>query len=188
MICMASGWGYSMDISNKLSIARVLLIPFIVIALYINTPAARIIGLIIYLVAAATDFLDGAIARKYNLITNFGKFIDPVADKLLVLSTMCMFVSLNELPAYVFIIILCRELAVDGLRLVASTQNVVIAASKYGKYKTSLQMLALIFYFTNNAPFGSFPIKQILIVLALIMTIISGVDYFIKNKKALKGA
>ncbi|NMD37748.1 MAG: CDP-diacylglycerol--glycerol-3-phosphate 3-phosphatidyltransferase, partial [Christensenellaceae bacterium] len=110
------------------------------------------------------------------------------ADKLLVLSTMCMFVALKELPAYVFIIILCRELAVDGLRLVASTQDVVIAASNYGKYKTTLQMIALIFYFTNNAPFGTFPIKQIIMALALIMTIISGVDYFIKNKSALKGA
>ena len=177
-----------MNISNKLSIARVILIPFVVIALYINSPASRIIGLVFYLVAALTDFLDGAIARKYNLVTNFGKFIDPVADKLLVLSTMCMFVALNELPAYLFIIILCRELAVDGLRLVASTQNVVIAASNYGKYKTSLQMLALIFYFTKNMPFGAFPVNKILMLMALIMTIISGVDYFIKNKDALKGA
>ena len=121
-----------MNLPNKLSVARVLCIPAIVTLLHFQSDTCRIIAAVLFILGCITDFLDGRIARKRNLVTDFGKFIDPVADKLLVLTTLIMLVYLKMMPAWIVIVILCRELAVDGLRMVAVTKGNVIAAGPLG--------------------------------------------------------
>jgi CDP-diacylglycerol--glycerol-3-phosphate 3-phosphatidyltransferase len=170
------------NLPNKLSIIRVALIPVIVILLYQQSDACRIIAGALFIIASLTDFLDGFIARKYNLVTNFGKFIDPVADKLLVLTTLIMLLHRGQMEAWIIIIILCRELAVDGLRLVAVTQGKVIAASPFGKIKTTCQMFMIIAaILLNQAAFSTW-YMIILTVAAVVMTLFSAVDYFMKNR------
>ena len=170
-----------MNLPNKLSIIRVALIPVIVILLYQQSDACRIIAGALFIIASLTDFLDGFIARKYNLVTNFGKFIDPVADKLLVLTTLIMLLHRGQMEAWIIIIILCRELAVDGLRLVAVTQGKVIAASPFGKIKTTCQMIMITAaILLNQAAFSTW-YMIILTVAAVVMTLFSAVDYFMKN-------
>ena len=152
----------------------------------------RYAALFLFILAAITDFVDGHIARKYNLVTNFGKFIDPVADKLLVLSTMVMLSWHGLLPAWIVVAVLFRELAVDGLRLVAVEQGRVIAAGKLGKLKTTFQMIMIIAHLVY---FAQFPLLHILArwlmlpsqLAVLVMTIWSGVDYFVRNKEVLRG-
>ncbi|MBQ6060759.1 MAG: CDP-diacylglycerol--glycerol-3-phosphate 3-phosphatidyltransferase [Clostridia bacterium] len=171
-----------MNLPNKLSIIRVALIPVIVILLYQQSDACRIIAGALFIIASLTDFLDGFIARKYNLVTNFGKFIDPVADKLLVLTTLIMLLHRGQMEAWIIIIILCRELAVDGLRLVAVTQGKVIAASPFGKIKTTCQMIMITAaILLNQAAFSTW-YMIILTVAAVVMTLFSAVDYFMKNR------
>ena len=171
-----------MNLPNKLSIIRVALIPVIVILLYQQSNACRIIAGALFIIASLTDFLDGFIARKYNLVTNFGKFIDPVADKLLVLTTLIMLLHRGQMEAWIIIIILCRELAVDGLRLVAVTQGKVIAASPFGKIKTTCQMIMITAaILLNQAAFSTW-YMIILTVAAVVMTLFSAVDYFMKNR------
>ena len=171
-----------MNLPNKLSIIRVALIPVIVILLYQQSDACRIIAGALFIIASLTDFLDGYIARKYNLVTNFGKFIDPVADKLLVLTTLIMLLHRGQTEAWIIIIILCRELAVDGLRLVAVTQGKVIAASPFGKIKTTCQMIMIIAaILLNQSAFSSW-YMIILTAAAVVMTLFSAVDYFVKNR------
>lgn len=171
-----------MNLPNKLSIVRVALIPVIVILLYQQSDACRIIAGALFIIASLTDFLDGFIARKYNLVTNFGKFIDPVADKLLVLTTLIMLLHRGQMEAWIIIIILCRELAVDGLRLVAVTQGKVIAASPFGKIKTTCQMIMITAaILLNQAAFSTW-YMIILTVAAVVMTLFSAVDYFMKNR------
>ena len=133
-----------MNWPNRITIARVALIPVIVVFLNIQSPAANMIALVAFVLASLTDWLDGYLARKYQIVTNLGRFLDPVADKLLVLSTMIALCGLSRFPAWVCIVVLFRELAVDGLRLVAVQQGRVIAAGKLGKIKTTLQMLTLV--------------------------------------------
>jgi CDP-diacylglycerol--glycerol-3-phosphate 3-phosphatidyltransferase len=170
------------NLPNKLSIIRVALIPVIVILLYQQSDACRIIAGALFIIASLTDFLDGFIARKYNLVTNFGKFIDPVADKLLVLTTLIMLLHRGQMEAWIIIIILCRELAVDGLRLVAVTQGKVIAASPFGKIKTTCQMIMITAaILLNQAAFSTW-YMIILTVAAVVMTLFSAVDYFMKNR------
>lgn len=175
-----------MNIPNRLSIARVALIPVCLLFLHINTPFCQGVALVVFLVAAATDWLDGYLARRNNIVTNFGKFIDPVADKLLVLSTMIALCGLGRFPAWACIIILFRELAVDGLRMVAVEQRKVIAAGPLGKIKTTLQMVTLVVYLLHNWPFGAFPMDTILMVASVLMTLWSGIDYFAKNWDVIK--
>ena len=171
-----------MNLPNKLSIIRVALIPVIVILLYQQSDACRIIAGALFIIASLTDFLDGYIARKYNLVTNFGKFIDPVADKLLVLTTLIMLLHRGQTEAWIIIIILCRELAVDGLRLVAVTQGKVIAASPFGKIKTTCQMIMITAsILLNQSAFSSW-YMIILTAAAVVMTLFSAVDYFVKNR------
>ena len=171
-----------MNLPNKLSIIRVALIPVIVILLYQQSDACRIIAGALFIIASLTDFLDGYIARKYNLVTNFGKFIDPVADKLLVLTTLIMLLHRGQTEAWIIIIILCRELAVDGLRLVAITQGKVIAASPFGKIKTTCQMIMITAsILLNQSAFSSW-YMIILTAAAVVMTLFSAVDYFVKNR------
>jgi len=175
-----------MNWPNRITIARVALIPVIVILLQFDNPVCRALALVAFMLASFTDWLDGYLARRFKIVTNFGKFLDPVADKLLVLSTMIALCGLGRFPAWVCIVVLFRELAVDGLRMVAVEQGRVIAAGKLGKIKTTLQMLTLIMVLLDTAMFGDFPIVDVLMYAAVFMTIWSGLDYFIRNGAVLK--
>ena len=157
-------------------------IPAIAILLYTNDDTCRIIAAVLFILASLTDLLDGHIARKYNLITDFGKFIDPVADKLLVLTTLVMLVRGSLVEAWVVLIILCRELAVDGLRMVAVGQGKVIAAGKLGKWKTTFQMVTIVVILLfNKACFATW-YTGILTGISVALTLWSAVDYFVRNK------
>ena len=177
-----------MNLPNKLTIFRVILIPFFVF--FLLAPYfpgyGKYIAVAIFIVASLTDLADGKIARKYNLVTNFGKFMDPLADKLLVCSAMICLVETKKLAAWIVIIIIAREFIISRFRLVASDNGVVIAASYWGKFKTTFQMLmiiALILDFSNKY----FQIlSTVLVYVALILTVVSLIDYIVKNKNVLK--
>ena len=174
-----------MNLPNKLSVARVLCIPAVVTLLHFPEPACRIAAAVLFILGCLTDFLDGRIARKRNLVTDFGKFIDPVADKLLVLTTLIMLIHLNKMPAWIVIVILCRELAVDGLRMVAVTKGQVIAAGPLGKWKTACQMVLIsAILILNLGAFEAWPLA-VLTVIVVMLTIISAVDYFVRNRSVL---
>ncbi|HNW86440.1 MAG TPA: CDP-diacylglycerol--glycerol-3-phosphate 3-phosphatidyltransferase [Candidatus Limiplasma sp.] len=175
-----------MNWPNRITIARVALIPVIVILLQFDVSICRALALVCFMVASFTDWLDGYLARKLQIVTNFGKFLDPVADKLLVLSTMIALCGLGDFPAWVCIVVLFRELAVDGLRMVAVEQGHVIAAGKLGKIKTALQMLTLILVLLDTRMFGDFPMTELMIYASVAMTLWSGLDYFIRNGAVLK--
>ena len=175
----------SMNLPNKLTMFRVVLIPVFIVVLMsglIAEPASRYIAVIIFCVASFTDYLDGHIARKYNLVTNFGKFMDPLADKLLVSAAMICMIELGMLPAWVVIIIISREFIITGFRLIAAEGGLVIAASWWGKITTVTQMAMIILMLLGvNKVIGT-----ILVVLATIFTVVSGVDYIVKNISVLK--
>ena len=174
-----------MNLPNKLSVARVLCIPAVVTLLHFPEPACRIAAAVLFIIGCLTDFLDGRIARKRNLVTDFGKFIDPVADKLLVLTTLIMLIHLGLMPAWFVIVILCRELAVDGLRMVAVTKGQVIAAGPLGKWKTACQMVLISAMLILNLPLDrSWPLA-VLAGVVILLTIVSGVDYFVRNRSVL---
>ena len=171
-----------MNLPNKLSVARVLCIPAIVTLLHFPEPACRIAAAVLFIIGCLTDFLDGRIARKRNLVTDFGKFIDPVADKLLVLTTLVMLVRAGLMEAWVLVLILCRELAVDGLRMVAVGQGKVIAAGPWGKWKTTFQMITVIVILLTDQPcFGTW-YTAVLTGISAALTVWSAVDYFVKNR------
>lgn len=170
-----------MNWPNRLSLLRVALIPVCLVFLHIPTPFGQAMAVLVFVAAALTDWLDGYLARKQKIVTNFGKFIDPVADKLLVLSMLVGLCGLGRFPAWACIVVLFRELAVDGLRMVAVEQGQVIAAGPLGKLKTILQMVMITVYLLGNWPFGAFPMDRILLALVLVMTVWSGVDYFVRN-------
>ncbi|MBM7560640.1 CDP-diacylglycerol--glycerol-3-phosphate 3-phosphatidyltransferase [Fusibacter tunisiensis] len=174
-----------MNVANQLTILRILMIPFFIFFLLTGQ---SILALIFFATASFTDFLDGYLARKYHLVTNFGKFMDPLADKLLVTSALIGFVELGELKAWVVIIILSREFIVSIFRAIAAADGIVIAASWWGKAKTISQMIMIIVLLMGNYPFSllNFPMDQILIYLATVLTVISGYDYIVKNKQVLK--
>lgn len=175
----------SMNLPNKLTIFRVILIPVFIIALMsgiIPEPVNRYVGVVIFCVASFTDYLDGHIARKYNLVTNFGKFMDPLADKLLVSSALICMIELGFLPAWIVIIIISREFIITGFRLIAAEGGLVIAASWWGKIKTVTQMLMIILVLLGVGGI----IGNILIILATVFTVISGVDYIVRNIGVLK--
>lgn len=176
-----------MNLPNKLTVLRVIMIPFFVFFLLWEggqNQTFRLISLAIFIVASLTDLLDGKIARKYNLVTDFGKFMDPLADKLLVCSALICLVSMDRLPAWMVIVIISREFIISGFRLVASDNGVVIAASYWGKFKTTFQMLMIIVLFLDLG--GIFDlIGQILTWAALILTVVSLVDYLVKNKSVI---
>lgn len=175
-----------MNLPNKLTILRVILIPFFLVALMVDTFAyGKWIAVGIFIVASLTDMLDGKIARKYNLITNFGKFMDPLADKLLVCSAMIALIELDRIPAWVVIIIISREFIISGFRLVASDNGIVIAAGWWGKVKTVVQMVMIIFIMCDFGGSVVSVIENILIYAALALTVISLIDYLIKNKEVL---
>jgi CDP-diacylglycerol--glycerol-3-phosphate 3-phosphatidyltransferase len=181
-----------MNLPNKLTIFRVILIPFFIIALLVpGIPAGKWIALLIFIVASLTDMADGKIARKYGLVTDFGKFMDPIADKMLVCSAMIALISLGRIMAWVVIIIIAREFTIGGFREVAAEKGKVIAAGMWGKVKTTVQMIMVIFLIADlgsSIPVIAFPVhilEQILIYAALILTIISLCDYLTKNKDVI---
>ncbi len=175
-----------MNLPNKLTMFRVILIPFFVLFMLVDiTTVDKWIALAIFIVASLTDLLDGKIARKYNLVTNFGKFMDPLADKLLVCSALICLVELAKLPAWMVIVIIAREFIISGFRLIASDNGVVIAASYWGKFKTVFQMVMICLLIADLG--GMFTIlEQVSIWIALALTVISMVDYLLKNKKVWK--
>ena len=175
-----------MNLPNKLTILRVILIPFFLVFLMVDgIPGGKWISLAIFIVASLTDMLDGKIARKYNLITNFGKFMDPLADKLLVCSAMIAMIDLGRIPCWVVIIIIAREFIISGFRLVASDNGVVIAAGWWGKIKTVVQMIMIIVLICDFGGKVVGIIENVLMYAALALTIISLVDYLVKNKDVL---
>ena len=170
-----------MNLPNKLTIFRVILIPFFVVFLLLDpsNQTYRYIADAIFIIASLTDMLDGKIARKYNLVTNFGKFMDPLADKLLVSAAMICLIATGQLAAWIVIVI-------SGFRLIASDNGIVIAASYWGKFKTVFQMLMIIVLIANiQMPFFTV-LGTILIYVALVPTIVSLIDYIVKNKDVLK--
>ena len=177
-----------MNLPNKLTLFRVILIPFFVICLLLDPSSLqlRLAADLIFIIASLTDMLDGKIARKYNLVTNFGKFMDPLADKLLVCSAMICLISTGQLYAWVVIIIVAREFIISGFRLIAVENGKVIAANIYGKLKTVSQMLMIIVLVANF----DFPIwyylGQALIWISLVLTVLSLVVYIWQNKEVLK--
>ena len=177
-----------MNLPNKLTMFRVILIPFFVF--FLLAPYfegyGNYVAVAIFIVASRTDLLDGKIARKYNLVTNFGKFMDPLADKLLVCSAMICLIELGLLPAWIVIIIIAREFIISGFRLIASDNGVVIAASYWGKFKTTFQMLMVIVLLLNFDIPAFKILGTVLIWIATILTVVSLIDYIIKNKDVLK--
>ena len=176
-----------MNLPNKLTIFRVILIPFFVVFLLLDpsNQTYRYIADAIFIIASLTDMLDGKIARKYNLVTNFGKFMDPLADKLLVSAAMICLIATGQLAAWIVIVIISREFIISGFRLIASDNGIVIAASYWGKFKTVFQMLMIIFLIANiHMPFFTV-LGTILIYVALVLTIVSLIDYIAKNKQVL---
>ena len=177
-----------MNIPNKLTLFRMILIPFFVFFLLTDVcgKASPYIALAIFIIASLTDWFDGRIARKYGLVTDFGKFMDPLADKLLVSSALICFVELGKLPAWIVVIIISREFIISGFRLVAADNGVVIAASMYGKFKTVFQMAMIIMLMVDI----DWPVYRVLTnivtAIAVIMTIVSLIDYIVKNKGVMQ--
>ncbi|TWT04542.1 CDP-diacylglycerol--glycerol-3-phosphate 3-phosphatidyltransferase [Planomicrobium sp. CPCC 101079] len=188
-----------MNIPNKITISRILLIPLFMAVMLIDfnwgtmtlfgatMPVAHFIGGMIFLFASLTDWVDGYYARKYNLVTTFGKFLDPLADKLLVSAALIILVELGFAPSWVVILIISREFAVTGLRLVLAGEGEVVAAGGLGKIKTTAQIVAIITLLLHNIVFTAIniPFAEIMLYIALIFTIWSGWDYFYANRRAL---
>ena len=175
-----------MNLPNKLTTLRVIMIPFFVFFLLWQNGenrTFRMIALALFIIASLTDLLDGKIARKYNLVTNFGKFMDPLADKLFVCSALICLIELNALPAWMVIVIISREFIISGFRLIASDNGVVIAASYWGKFKTTFQMVSVVLLILD-IPALAF-VTTICVWIALLLTIVSLVDYIYKNHKIL---
>lgn len=177
-----------MNLANKLTLSRIFMIPIFIIFLMQNTPTTMAIAGAIFIVASLTDFLDGYIARSRNLVTKFGKFMDPLADKLLVISAFICFVELQVIPSWIVILIVARELIISIFRAIAASEGIVIAAGKLGKYKTTTQMITIILLCFRNYPFQlvNIPMDIIFLYICTFLTVLSGVDYIIKNKKVLQ--
>lgn len=174
-----------MNLPNKLTMFRVVLIPFFVLFMLVPiTSVDKWIALGIFIVASLTDLLDGKIARKYNLVTNFGKFMDPLADKLLVCSALICLVALSKIPAWIVIVIIAREFIISGFRLIASDNGVVIAASYWGKFKTTFQMIMICLMIADIQAIHI--VTDVVMWIALILTVVSLVDYLVKNKDVMK--
>lgn len=184
-----------MNIPNQITMSRILLIPIFIVILSATwdwgqivsgtwtIPTTQFIAAMIFILASATDWVDGFYARKFNLITNLGKFLDPLADKLLVSAALILLVQIDLAPAWVVIIIISREFAVTGLRLVAAGEGIVLAASNLGKIKTMTQLVAISALLLNNYPFEylNFRFDVIMLYISLFFTALSGLEYFVKN-------
>lgn len=176
-----------MNIANKITFLRIFLIPVFLLFLLVDIlPYARYIAIAVFTIASLTDALDGYIARSKNLVTNFGKFLDSIADKMLVCAALIALVELGLIQAWVVIIIVSRDFILSAFRMIASSSNVVIAADKFGKIKTILQMVMIIYLmFMFNQPF-LLTIGNILITIVLILTILSAINYIVKNISVLR--
>lgn len=187
-----------MNLPNKITISRIILIPIFVVLMLIRIeewgditilgatmPVTHLLGAIIFIIAAVTDWIDGYYARKLNLVTNMGKFLDPLADKLLVSAALIVLVELQMAPSWIVIIIISREFAVTGLRLVLAGEGEVVAANMLGKIKTWAQIVAISTLLLHNIFFEmfSFPFDKLALWVALFFTVWSGLDYFVKNKE-----
>ena len=180
-----------MNLANKITTFRVILIPFFLIVIlgdFFDVQNRNYMAAAIFLVAAITDWLDGYIARSRNLVTNFGKFVDPLADKLLVLAALVAMVELDLLPSYVVIIIIGREFIVTGFRLIAVEKNIVIAAGFLGKLKTAVQMVMILFVLLGFKSTEAVVVEDILIFSSVVLSIYSAVEYIVKNKQVLSGS
>ena len=171
-----------MNLANKLTLARVALIPVFLAVLYWGFPYSNWAAVGIFIIAALTDFFDGRIARSRNLITAFGKFMDPLADKMLVVAAMCWLVDAEQMPGWMLVVVLMREFAVSGLRLVAVERGRVIAAAWSGKIKTAVTMVCLCFMIALGIPW----LDLVCQILILATTVYSGVEYFVKNIDVMK--
>lgn len=173
-----------MNTANKLTMLRVIMIPVFLLALYLDFPFNNIIALVIFILASVTDFIDGYIARNFDQVTDFGKFMDPLADKLLVISAMLWFVKVGQMEAWIVLVVLAREFAVSGLRMVAAPKGLVIAAAWSGKIKTAATMVCICIMLL--------PIPAILniicVAVILVTTVVSGIEYFVKNRSVFSGA
>lgn len=170
-----------MTTANKLTLCRVVMIPIFLVLLYVDFTGHLWAALAVFILASVTDFIDGYVARHYHQITDFGKFMDPLADKLLVMSAMAWFVEVAWMPAWDFFVVIARELAVTGLRLVAVEQGRVIAAAKSGKVKTACTMVGIILMLI----FPNATLRLVCVAVILVTTIYSGIEYFVKNKDVL---
>lgn len=191
-----------MNLPNKITVSRICLIPLFLIFMLVDfgwgdltigtesLPIAHLIGAIIFILASVTDWIDGHYARKYNLVTNLGKFLDPLADKLLVSAALIVLVELQLAPSWIVIIIISREFAVTGLRLILAGTGEVVAANMLGKIKTWTQIIAISALLLYNIPFEliNFPFATIALWVAMFFTIWSGWDYFVKNKEVFKNS
>lgn len=175
-----------MNLANKITMFRFFMVPVFMVAMYI-LPSTSVIPLIIFALAAASDAVDGYVSRKYNMITTFGKFVDPLVDKILVLSAFVLMAEKNGIPGWIVVIVISRELIITGFRTIAADKGVTIAASNLGKIKTISQMAAIIVYFLYSITGDFYMIYQILVYFMAGATLISGYDYIIKNKDVLKG-
>ncbi|KGG80278.1 CDP-diacylglycerol--glycerol-3-phosphate 3-phosphatidyltransferase [Caloranaerobacter azorensis] len=173
-----------MNLANKLTIIRIFLVPVFMFFLLVKIPYGEYIAAFIFILAALTDSLDGYIARKRNQVTKFGKFMDPLADKLLVSAALISLIEKGKLSAWIVILIIAREFAITGLRVLAASEGITIAASWWGKIKTISQIVAIITLLLDNYPFRliNIPFDKISVALAVIFTLISGFDYLYKNK------
>ena len=176
-----------MNLPNKLTTLRVIMIPFFVVFMLTDFAggASKWIALGLFIIASLTDLLDGHIARKYNLVTNFGKFMDPLADKLLVCAALICLVEMGRIPSWIVIVIISREFIISGFRLIASDNGRVIAASYWGKFKTTVQMIMICLMIADISALSL--LTDIVMWVALILTVVSLVDYLVKNKDVMKG-
>ncbi len=175
-----------MNLPNKLTLLRVVLIPVFVVLLLLEggqNYTLRIAALIVFCIASFTDFLDGQIARRNNLVTNFGKFMDPLADKLLVCSALICMIELGQLPSWYVITVIAREFIISGFRLVAADNGIVIAASWWGKFKTTFQMLTVILLILNIPALHT--VTLIIAGIAFVLTLVSLLDYIAKNSRVI---
>ncbi|MCM3637811.1 CDP-diacylglycerol--glycerol-3-phosphate 3-phosphatidyltransferase [Sporosarcina luteola] len=188
-----------MNLPNKITVSRIVLIPIFIIFMVVDfglgsfaiggtiLSVEQLIGALLFIIAAATDWFDGHLARKHNLVTNMGKFLDPLADKLLVSAALIILVELGSAASWIVIIIISREFAVTGLRLILAGGGEVVAANQLGKIKTATQLVAIASLLLNNIFFEAinFPFGSIMLYIALFFTIWSGADYFYKNRRVL---
>ncbi|WDV47789.1 CDP-diacylglycerol--glycerol-3-phosphate 3-phosphatidyltransferase [Clostridiaceae bacterium M8S5] len=176
-----------MNLANKLTIARIFLVPIFMFFLLVNIPYGDIIAVCLFILAALTDSLDGYIARSRNQVTKFGKFMDPLADKLLVSAALISLLEMGKVSAWVVMTIIAREFAITGFRVLAASEGITISASWWGKIKTITQITAIIVLLLDNYPFRliGVPFDNIAVALAVIFTVISGVDYIYNNRKVL---
>lgn len=176
-----------MNLANKITLLRVLMIPLFMIILFSDFSNSTYIAALIFTIASATDGIDGYIARSRGQVTTFGKFIDPLADKLLVSTALISLVQLGKVPAWIVVIIIAREFTITGFRIIAASEGITIAASSLGKIKTITQLIAIISLLIDNFPFRliNFSFDIIMLYISLFFTVVSGVDYLYKNKHVL---